>query len=150
MTQARGEGCIEGWRCPECGNHDEFKVSCTHEFIVDSEGTRDEGGDVVWDSSSWAACTACGHGGTVAEFEGQPGKKVFQYTVPQDEDEDSTVRWIAADAEAQADTYAQAQGWQKCGGQIFHNRLFEVGFDFANLGVDVVLDTAGELTLERR
>jgi len=59
-----GEGCIEGMKCPECGQHEEFKIAGTSVFKVTEDGT-DFGGDVEWDNQNYAECPECGWSGTV-------------------------------------------------------------------------------------
>ena len=65
------ENCLVGWKCPECGYEEGFKVSVRRDLIVwlfDS-GTDDyEGGDTDWDNDAWAACGGCSFEGVVFDF----------------------------------------------------------------------------------
>ena len=57
--------CLEGIRCPECGQEDEFRIEGRTVFEVTDDGTGDHG-DVEWDEDSYVLCPSC-------EFEGKLG-----------------------------------------------------------------------------
>jgi hypothetical protein len=48
-------------------------------------------------------------------------------------------KWIAAANEQQADAYAAAQGWEKCGGEIFNEDHTGLAIAEGGGGLDVVL-----------
>jgi hypothetical protein len=62
-----GDGCIEGMRCPKCGNHEEFKIVGSTLWDVLEDGCDDHD-DVEWDDDSYCRCSECGHDGTVRDF----------------------------------------------------------------------------------
>lgn len=64
----RGEGCIEGMRCPKCGNFERFKIVGTQLYRVSADGTDDAGGEIEWDNDSLAVCPDCSFQGTVGDF----------------------------------------------------------------------------------
>jgi hypothetical protein len=68
VPKGLGKGCIEGMRCPQCGNHEEFMVSMTCMAMVGEDGTYDEQ-DMEWDGDSLCICPRCDHNGRVSEFE---------------------------------------------------------------------------------
>lgn len=59
--------CLEGIKCPACGNEDRFRIACTTVFTVTDEGTEDHG-DIEWDDDSYAECPECGRRGTLKVF----------------------------------------------------------------------------------
>ncbi len=63
--------CLEGVRCPACGNEDRFRIVGKALFTVTDEGT-DEFGDVEWDDDSFAECPDCGRDGPLKEFRSPP------------------------------------------------------------------------------
>lgn len=67
-SRKRGEGCIEGFRCPKCGNYQTFKVSVRRTVIVTEDGTEDCGGDTEWEDDTWCMCGTCDHEATVGYF----------------------------------------------------------------------------------
>lgn len=73
MDGSKNKNCLEGWRCPLCGNEDSFKVDAVvHQtvFLTD-DGTEDtkSGGDTTWEDHSPAECSECGHYATVGFFQ---------------------------------------------------------------------------------
>lgn len=60
--------CLEGMRCPSCGNEDEFRIEMVITVKVTDEGTEDMGGDYYWDKDSWCFCPQCEWDGTVKDF----------------------------------------------------------------------------------
>lgn len=59
--------CLEGIKCPDCGNEDTFRIAGTTIFTVTDEGTEDHG-DVEWNDDSHAECAECGREGPLKEF----------------------------------------------------------------------------------
>lgn len=60
--------CLEGIKCPDCGNEDTFLIAGKSMFTVTDDGTEDHG-DVEWDEDSYAECTECRRSGTLKDFE---------------------------------------------------------------------------------
>ncbi len=63
-----GEGCIEGWACPNCGQFERFVVEATSMFEVEADGT-DQCGDVEWSVTNYVRCPECEWQGTVKDVE---------------------------------------------------------------------------------
>ena len=63
--------CLEGIRCPQCGNEDRFRIAATSLFTVTDDGT-DDYADVHWDDASYADCPECGLHGTLKVFRVKP------------------------------------------------------------------------------
>jgi hypothetical protein len=64
---SKNTNCLEGIKCPGCGNEDRFVITVTALATVTDDGfTRMEGGD--WDDSSHIRCPECGADGAVATF----------------------------------------------------------------------------------
>lgn len=61
------ENCLEGLKCPNCGNEEPFNIVSVATFKVYDDGT-DEFGDVAWDDSSFCECPGCGKHGCLGEF----------------------------------------------------------------------------------
>jgi hypothetical protein len=59
--------CLEGIKCPACGNEDSFRITATSVFTVTDDGT-DHYRDVEWDDDSSAECTECLRHGNVKDF----------------------------------------------------------------------------------
>ena len=60
--------CLEGIRCPDCGNEDEFRIECHVVMKVTDDGVMDSAGDVEWDEDSWCFCPQCEREGKLALF----------------------------------------------------------------------------------
>lgn len=73
-TENPNENCLDGFRCPECGNFGPFRIFVTARGMtwVTDEGTDGVEGGVEWDDDSCCECTDCGHAGKVREFLGKP------------------------------------------------------------------------------
>lgn len=67
MAERVGEGCIEGMRCPQCGNYEEFQIRASCSVMVGKDGTYDEQ-DMEWNKDSICFCPRCDYNGTVLEF----------------------------------------------------------------------------------
>lgn len=64
MTNAN---CLEGIRCPACGNEDRFRIAATSIFTVTDDGTGDHG-DVEWHDGSFTECAGCSRSGILKDF----------------------------------------------------------------------------------
>ncbi len=62
----RNENCLEGIKCPGCGNEDRFSIACTTLAEVTDDGA--EAGDMEWDDDSLTVCPECGRCGKLKEF----------------------------------------------------------------------------------
>lgn len=62
--------CLEGVRCPRCGQEDEFRILGTSVFQVVDDGTIGHG-DVEWDDDSHTLCPKheCEFEGPLREFQ---------------------------------------------------------------------------------
>ena len=58
--------CLEGIRCPKCGNEDEFRIEGTTIFTVTDDGTESYG-DVEW-TEDFCECTECHFYGRLDTF----------------------------------------------------------------------------------
>lgn len=63
----RGEGCIEGMKCPSCGQAEVFCIYAKALFRVKHDGT-DEFQNVEWDKRSFAECPNCNWRGKVKDL----------------------------------------------------------------------------------
>lgn len=59
--------CLEGIKCPSCGQEDSFQVIATTVFTLSDEGTGDHT-DVEYDDDSPMYCTECPFEGNVSDF----------------------------------------------------------------------------------
>lgn len=59
--------CLEGIRCPKCGQEDSFRIEGRSVFTVIDDGTV-EHSDVEWDDDSWALCPTCEYEGKLGTF----------------------------------------------------------------------------------
>jgi hypothetical protein len=59
--------CLQGIKCPACGNEDRFRIAGRTLFTVIDDGT-DDYTDVEWDDGSYAECAACHRPGTLKDF----------------------------------------------------------------------------------
>ena len=53
------ENCLQGVKCPKCGNESKFHISISALAEVTDEGVG-ELGDVEWDGNSICLCDTCG------------------------------------------------------------------------------------------
>jgi hypothetical protein len=61
-----------GMKCPNCGASDQIDVAATVWVRLSPDGTDTTlaaNGDHEWDNGSAAVCGACGHSGTVRNFD---------------------------------------------------------------------------------
>jgi hypothetical protein len=73
--------CLEGIKCPACGNEDRFRIAGTAVFTVTDEGAEDHG-DIEWDDDSYADCPDCFRHGTLKDFRAQPSSPVAAASDP--------------------------------------------------------------------
>jgi len=62
------KNCLEGIRCPQCGDEDAFRIEAQITVYVTDDGTEDDGGHYAWDDQSPCRCAGCGHAGTIKDF----------------------------------------------------------------------------------
>lgn len=67
LAKGSNKNCLEGIRCPDCGNQDRFKVQATTIFELIDDGT-DGHYDVEYNEDSYFECYSCGKHGTVKDF----------------------------------------------------------------------------------
>ena len=60
--------CLEGVRCPQCGQEDRFLINAMVSVMVADEGTEDQGGDYEWSPDSPCCCASCDFAGKLADF----------------------------------------------------------------------------------
>lgn len=60
--------CLEGVKCPKCGQEDLFKIAAHVICEVSDDGTEDHLGDHEWDQQSFCQCCECDHAGKLADF----------------------------------------------------------------------------------
>lgn len=104
--QQRGANCIEGFRCPECGNFERFKIVATSAFTMEADGSEEYEG-VEWDNDSHCTCPNCCFGGLVRDF--LPGaaesfeerlaalRAEWERTVGESDENRTFVCWLAAE-----------------------------------------------------
>lgn len=63
--------CLEGARCPDCGQDHAFHVVAMAVFTVQDDGT-DEGRNVEWESDSPAYCSECQWSGSWGDLTAAP------------------------------------------------------------------------------
>jgi hypothetical protein len=61
--------CLEGIRCPKCGQEEEFFIEGTQLFRVNDDGAYGDG-DIEWDDESRCSCSndACEFTGDLGAF----------------------------------------------------------------------------------
>lgn len=59
--------CLQGMKCPSCGNEDSFRIACQVWCDVSDEGTGDTY-DYEWDDESSCVCPECMKVGCVGDF----------------------------------------------------------------------------------
>lgn len=60
--------CLEGCRCPNCGQDKYFKVQATSLFVITDDGSNN-GYDIEYDGDSYANCPECDWEGTWGELQ---------------------------------------------------------------------------------
>ena len=61
------ENCLEGIRCPACGQEDRFKIAALITCLVTDNGSE-PAGDNEWDDDSATHCPECGFDGKLKSF----------------------------------------------------------------------------------
>ena len=68
------ENCLEGFKCPQCGNEDRFGIACEVVLEVTDEGTGEQlRNGHEWDNDSYCECRECLKAGKVKDFYTEPG-----------------------------------------------------------------------------
>lgn len=62
--------CLEGLRCPQCGNNAKLVIAGNSFFEVTDDGTESHG-DVEWDNNSATRCPECHFAGLLKQFDGR-------------------------------------------------------------------------------
>lgn len=62
-----GKNCLEGWRCPQCGNVEKFRIVGSALFTLTDEGLEDFE-NVHYDNNSLTYCRECNFVGTKHDF----------------------------------------------------------------------------------
>jgi hypothetical protein len=65
---SKNTNCLEGVKCPKCGQEDLFKIAASVIVEVSDDGTEDQGGDYEWDQQAFCRCFECDHTGKLADF----------------------------------------------------------------------------------
>jgi len=60
--------CLEGKRCPACGQEERLHIEATVMVLVYDHGIEDEF-DYEWGDESPCNCPDCGHSGLLRDFE---------------------------------------------------------------------------------
>ena len=97
--------CLEGYRCPRCGNDKSFRMVATALFYVIDDGT-DSYEQVAWDEHSKAWCTQCEWAGPCGEL---TGTKV--QPKPIERDVDAVLQWFDDVNEIVDNNPADVESW---------------------------------------
>lgn len=65
---SKNTNCLEGFRCPECGQEDELLIYAEVRVSLRDDGSEVLHGWTDWNRDSVAECPECGHEGKVEEF----------------------------------------------------------------------------------
>jgi hypothetical protein len=65
---SKNTNCLEGVKCPKCGQEDLFKIGASVIVDVSDDGTEDQGGDYESDQAAFCQCCECDHAGQLADF----------------------------------------------------------------------------------
>lgn len=60
--------CLEGMKCPKCGQGDEFKITIEQTMLLADTGVIDVYGDHEYDGNSFCRCPACDYRGWASDF----------------------------------------------------------------------------------
>jgi hypothetical protein len=60
------ENCLEGIKCPKCGNQDRFRIQSSTLAEVSDDGA--EAGNIEWDDDSFTCCLCCDKTGMLRSF----------------------------------------------------------------------------------
>jgi len=61
------QNCLQGIKCPKCGNEDRFKIQASIACHVTDEGSEPDG-DHEWDETSHTICPVCEFENSLAAF----------------------------------------------------------------------------------
>ena len=64
---SKNVNCLEGVRCPKCGQEDTLRIEGRSVFEVIDDGTVSHA-DVEWCDDSWTLCPACEYEGKLGTF----------------------------------------------------------------------------------
>lgn len=68
-THQTNQNCLEGLRCPDCGNADRLRIVARVMADVTDDGAEmAHGSQLDWDDDSLAVCPECDHDGPLAGF----------------------------------------------------------------------------------
>jgi len=84
------ENCLQGIRCPACGQEDRFKITALITCVVTDDGS-DPVGDHEWDGDSSTHCPDCGFDGKLKAF-----RKPVDLPPDPDNMNDSRAQWAGA------------------------------------------------------
>jgi Zn ribbon nucleic-acid-binding protein len=101
---SKNTNCLEGMKCPKCGQDDSLKIEATCIFTVTDDGTEDEGNGHEWGDTNYCECPDCGHHGTVADFTIEEWSKEKEAVVPTPERGSWTLEIQYQSAERKAKT----------------------------------------------
>jgi hypothetical protein len=62
------DNCLEGLRCPRCGQEDQLLITAMITCVVTDDGSEPVG-DHYWDDDSVTRCPGCGYQGTLEAFQ---------------------------------------------------------------------------------
>jgi hypothetical protein len=65
---SKNTNCLEGVKCPKCGQEDLFKIAASVIGEVCDDGTEDQDGGYEWDQQAFCQCCECDHAGKLADF----------------------------------------------------------------------------------
>ena len=63
----KNTNCLEGFKCPNCGHTESFKIWAEAEFDFEDEGSGDYS-CVTFDNLALCTCSKCGHASEVRDF----------------------------------------------------------------------------------
>src|ERR1700722_14907404 len=63
--------CLEGIKCPDCGNEDAFYIDTSAVMYVTDDGAENRG-DTSWNDESHTECAQCERSGKLADFRAKP------------------------------------------------------------------------------
>jgi DNA-directed RNA polymerase subunit RPC12/RpoP len=64
--------CLQGFKCPQCGNTDSFKIEATCMATVFDDGV-DTTTEFEWNNDSYCECPQCSRTGIVQDFSEERG-----------------------------------------------------------------------------
>ena len=67
--ESKNENCLQGIKCPDCGNEDRFHIAVLSFTDVSDDGTGSEVCDTEWDGRSAIECSECHLLGKVWQFQ---------------------------------------------------------------------------------